>query len=216
MKVEPSAENRPAPAPAPAPAAGRRRRMSPEERRHQIIDTARRLYVERPGQAISTADVAAAAGVTRALIHHYFRGIEELRHAVSMTIAESTPRILARGLETPVQERVRENVRSLLDVVDANRHVWLATLAGEGASSWHPNMPEQVREVVVLQMLANNSDLIEDTPWTRLCLNGFLGFGEMICRDWILGQATRESAEQAMFKTLLVLLTEVIPGGPSA
>jgi hypothetical protein len=133
-----------------------------------------------------------------------------------VTIAEGTPRILGRGPETPLEDRVRENVRSLLDVVDANRHIWLATLAGEGAASWHSNMPDQVREIVVARMLVNNSDLIDDTPWSRLCLHGFLGFGEMVCRDWILRHTTREPAEQAMSQTLLVILTQVIPGGPPA
>jgi AcrR family transcriptional regulator len=190
--------------------------MDPEDRRRQILDTARRLYVEHPGESVSTADVAAAAGITRALVHHYFKGIEELRHAVSVDIAADTPQILSRGAETPLKERVRQNARSLLDVVDANRHMWLATLAGDGALSWHSNMPEQVREMVVGQMLANNSDLIDDTPWSRLCLTGFLGFGEMVCRNWVLERTSRDEAEEALYRTLLVMLTEVIPGGGPA
>lgn len=86
----------------------------PDARRRQIIDAARQLISECGDAAISTADVAKAAGVTRALVHHYFRGIDELLDAAIQQLVAS----LARGslgaiTEIPVQQWVPPQCRGL-------------------------------------------------------------------------------------------------------
>ncbi len=67
--------------PSKTPDRPRRQRLSPELRRQQIIDAARSLFAERPLDQVSTADVANAAGCSRALVHNYFT-IRELFLAV--------------------------------------------------------------------------------------------------------------------------------------
>lgn len=191
------------------------RRLPPDARRRQIIATTRQLLIERPGEPLSTADVAEASGVTRALVHHYFKGIEDLLDAVTLTISEDTPAILSRGPETPIAERVRANISSFLDVVEANRHVWLASLA-EGARPVPTRSTDRVRDTVIAQMLANNTDVISDTPWARLCLTGYFGFSDILCRQWLLGRAKRSSVENALVATLQRLLLDVIPAGETA
>ncbi|HZY75057.1 MAG TPA: helix-turn-helix domain-containing protein, partial [Jatrophihabitantaceae bacterium] len=52
--------------------APRWRRLGPDERREQILDCAVRLFGERPYAAVSTTDIARAAGVARGLLNHYF------------------------------------------------------------------------------------------------------------------------------------------------
>ena len=47
-------------------------RLPPQERREQILQSAIRLFEERPHTSVSTAEIAAEAGVARPLIHHYF------------------------------------------------------------------------------------------------------------------------------------------------
>ena len=100
------------------------RRLPPDARRRQIIDAARQLISERGDAAISTADVAQAAGVTRALVHHYFHGIAELLDAVTQQLAASLAAAsLGAGTEIPVQQRVPHNVVAFLDMIEANRGI---------------------------------------------------------------------------------------------
>jgi hypothetical protein len=72
--------------------------------------------------------------------------------------------------------------------------------------------PDLLREAFLERILANNTDLITDTAWTRLCLAGYVAFSEAIARRWLLGQASREDAQRALTDTLLRLLLETIPG----
>lgn len=193
----------------PAP----RRRLAPEARRREILEATRALLQERPGASISTADVAEAAGVTRALVHRYFYGIDDLRQAVAAELASRAGAVLTAGPEAPVRERAAHNVRAFLDGIDANREIWLATLNSE-----HPRMadahPSQIlRNAMLERMLANNADIIQDTPWSRLCLQGYIGNSDAICRQWALGHATRDQVEQILIQTLLHTLTVIIPAG---
>jgi AcrR family transcriptional regulator len=185
------------------------RRLPPDARRRQIIDTARRLLSEC-GVGISTADVAEAAGVTRALVHHYFRGIDELLDAVTQQLLAS---VVPAGLgaETPVQERVPRNVAAFLDMIEANRNVWLTALATDRPNSASSRLAS-VRGALLEDILANNSDMIADTPWARLCLTGYLVFAETVARRWQLGEASRQDAQRALTDTLLHLLLHTIPG----
>ncbi len=59
-----------------------RTRLSPDARRQQILDAAGRLYRERRYDDVSIEELAAAAGVARGLLHHYFGSKRELFLAV--------------------------------------------------------------------------------------------------------------------------------------
>jgi AcrR family transcriptional regulator len=191
----------------------RRRRLAPDERRRQLIDVTRSLMQQRSGASISTADVAEAAGVTRALVHRYFHGIDDLRQAVAADMAGRAGAVLTVGAGTPVQERVRHNVGAFLDGIEASREVWLSTMESERPRGSHDHPAEILRGAMLERMLENNSDLIENTPWARLCLLGYIGSSDAICRQWVLGQATREQAERILVDSLLHALTVVIPAG---
>ncbi len=49
-----------------------RRRRDPEEARGELLDAADRLLAERPPDAVGLADIARDAGVSHALVSHYF------------------------------------------------------------------------------------------------------------------------------------------------
>lgn len=189
------------------------RRLTPDARRQQLIDTTRALLNERADASISTADVAAAAGVTRALVHHYFGGIDELRQAVALDIARNAGSILSTGPGGPVADRVRANVNAFLDAVEANGEAWFATL-GTDADTNPTAAGQALRQAILRRIIDNNAGVIHDTPWTRLCLTGYMSFSGAVCRQWIRGQNTRAEAEHALIQTLLHLLLDTIPNGP--
>ena len=147
--------------------------MAPGERRSQILAAARTLFAQRPMDAFSAAaDVAQAAGVTRALVHHYFGGIGEIYLAVYEDLARSMGEVRSRGAETPIEERLAHNAAAFLDVLAEHREMWLATSAGGIPNAEVRQLARAVREANVERMLANNTDALRDTPATRVCLRG--------------------------------------------
>ena len=51
-----------------------RRRLSPEERRAELIAFGRRFFAEHPADAFTMDEIAARAGVSKGLLYNYFGG----------------------------------------------------------------------------------------------------------------------------------------------
>jgi AcrR family transcriptional regulator len=190
-----------------------RRRMSPNERRAQIIDAARTLFSDRPVNQVSTADVAAQAGVARSLVHHYFGGINEVFWAVVASSGAQLSDERVAGTETPLEERLARNAAAGLDVIAANRETWLAIM-GHGSGSADPQinaMMVALRERSVNRMLEANSDVLHDTPMTRLALRCFQAFLVEAVRGWMSGEQTREDTERLLVVATVQLVRDTIP-----
>jgi AcrR family transcriptional regulator len=86
----------------PANTAKKRVRRSPQAARQLILDAAMRVLAERGPSAVGLKEVAQAAGVSHALVTHYFGTYEAL---VSATVVEAMTtlrsRLIARILTTP-------------------------------------------------------------------------------------------------------------------
>lgn len=67
---------------AAGPRQRHRRRMPTADRRQQLIDTARRVFATRGFDGATTKEIAAAAGVTEAVIFQHFAGKQALYDAI--------------------------------------------------------------------------------------------------------------------------------------
>jgi AcrR family transcriptional regulator len=74
-----------------------RQRLSPDQRRLQLLDHARRLIVERGMSACSLEEVAVQAGVSKALVYKYFPTRDALLKAL---VAQEYEILLAHGAWT--------------------------------------------------------------------------------------------------------------------
>jgi AcrR family transcriptional regulator len=79
------------------PTAPRWQRLERDERREQILACARRLFSERSYATVSTSEIAAAAGVARGLLHHYFGTKRELYLEVVRTMVGTPPTPIPRA-----------------------------------------------------------------------------------------------------------------------
>lgn len=89
-----------------------RRRRSPEEARGEILAAAERLFLERGPDQVGLVDVAREAGVSHALVSHYFKTYEGLvqtvvyQHIGKLAVAMLERLGAAQALET--RELLRE------------------------------------------------------------------------------------------------------------
>jgi AcrR family transcriptional regulator len=92
----PRATTRRAPSSAPRPAAAPRKRRSPDEARRTILDAAQSLIAARGPDAVGLKDVAQQAGVSHALVTHYFGTYEGL---VEEALVDHLQRQRVEGIE---------------------------------------------------------------------------------------------------------------------
>src|ERR1700712_2802323 len=102
------------------------RRLQPDARREQILDCAVRLFGERPYAAVSTTDIARAAGVARGLLNHYFGTKRELYLAVvrqMVRLPGSDDIVAGTG---SLRRRLERSVDWFLDAVAAQGAAFVA------------------------------------------------------------------------------------------
>lgn len=189
------------------------RRLTPDERRRQIVDAARPLFAARPVSELSTADVAEAAGVARSLVHHYFDGISGVFLAVAAEGAASLADRRTVTAPVPLDERLAHNIPAGLDVVEENRETWLAVVGHERSSgdAQIDALIAAAHEYNIDQTIRVHSDLLRDTPAVRSAVSALLMMSLQATRRWINGQLTREQIEAFLITTWREALLKSIP-----
>ena len=92
------------------------KRMKPDDRRASIITAGLSVAVQRGYTNLTRQEVAAKAGVTEALITHYFGTLTQLRRAVMRAaIAQQKLHVILEGLVCgdPTAAKAPESVKDL-------------------------------------------------------------------------------------------------------
>lgn len=93
--------------------AARGRRSGATASREHILDAARRLFAEHGFEGTSLRQVARAAGVDPAMVHHYFKGKDEL-FALSVELPADPEQVLSGVVDSDPERRGELVVRAVL------------------------------------------------------------------------------------------------------
>ena len=179
-------------------------RLEAAQRRDQILDAANALFAERGYDEVSIEDIASAAGVTRGLVHHYFGGRKEVYLALVDRLGNVREERLRPPRGRSSRARVADSVSRWLDWTEANRTIWLATMA-PGEDVGDPDMARVVGDLVrrAVALLARfHADIAEDSPRLRHALECWTGLNRAATRRWLRGEATREATQELLASTL--------------
>jgi AcrR family transcriptional regulator len=189
-------------------------RLGPEARREQILAAAHGLFEDAGYDAVSMSGVAAAAEVTRGLVHHYFGSKRELYLEVVRGVLGEAPTLAAPAEEATLQEMVERNASAVLDYLSANRGMLLA-IAPSGDLGRDPEVAEladAAREAAIDQVIANHFGSSKAPPEARLVIRAFFGLVEAACREWLFRRrATRAQVEALLAQTILALMRDALP-----
>ncbi|MCX4822622.1 TetR/AcrR family transcriptional regulator [Streptomyces sp. NBC_01142] len=154
---------------------GVRRRMGVEERRQQLIGVALELFSHRSPDDVSIDEIAAAAGISRPLVYHYFPGKQSLYEAALRRAADELAGRFQEPHEGPLGARLLRVMGRYFDFVDDHGPGFSALMRGGPAvgSSTTNGMIDDVRQAAYEQILAH---LGIDKPSARLGL---------IVRSWV-------------------------------
>lgn len=154
---------------------GVRRRMGVEERRQQLIGVALELFSHRSPDEVSIDEIAAAAGISRPLVYHYFPGKQSLYEAALRRAADELAGRFQEPPEGPLGARLLRVMGRFFDFVDDHGPGFSALMRGGPAvgSSTANAMIDEVRQAAYEQILAH---LGVKTPSPRL---------ELVVRSWV-------------------------------
>ena len=185
-----------------------RTRLSPAERREQLLDLGVRLLADRSLDELSIDLLAEEAGISRGLLYHYFGNKSAfheavVRHAADDLIARTAP----PGGGEPL-DRLLASVTAYVDYVTANFEGYVSLVRGAaGGNETLRGIYDEVREVLSERIFTEDAqgELIEDTPHNRLVVRGWSAMTEELVMRW------REAPGDVTRDELLAIITSALP-----
>jgi AcrR family transcriptional regulator len=160
-------------------------RLRVDERRRQLIDAGSALFARSAFEEISMRQIAEAAGVSKALLYHYFPSKIELFKAAAQEYAGELQRIIEPSEEGTPIERLSESLDGYLAWIERNAETWAKLMQSAAA------LPEARDAVAGFRAAALESILVALTgknrprPALRTALQGWLGYIDAAILDWV-------------------------------
>jgi AcrR family transcriptional regulator len=193
-----------------------RTRLSPEQRRGEILAVAAVAFREQPYSAVSLESVADRAGVTRGLLHHYFgskRGLYEAVVTAAVRVPDSV-RIVPPGVSGSLEEVLDACVESWMRMIEAAGQMWWDAIgSGDLASGEAGDLVIEARDHLVDRM-------VDEVPWPsdvdpeslRVPLRCYSAFTRAATHEWLIkGSVSRAQAKAMLHRTLVALVRDVVP-----
>lgn len=173
-----------------------RSRLTPDQRRDQILDLGMAAFSVTPFEQVSMEDIAAQAEISRALIYHYFPSKKELFAALWTRAHEQ----LSAGSQFTPTGTVRSQVRAALVTYYAfyERNLTLVMIANRSAIAADP----VVRDPITMELNGLRDRIVDSLDLTRdgrdvmaVALSGWLALVREVALEWLgLQQISREAA----------------------
>ncbi|QBX56134.1 TetR/AcrR family transcriptional regulator [Nocardioides seonyuensis] len=165
----------------------RRTRLSPEERRTQLLDLGAHLFATRSVEEISIDVLAEEAGVSRGLLYHYFGNKSDFREAVIRHAVEDLVAQTAPPAEGEPVERLLASLGVYVDYVLANLTLYRSLVrAAAGGTDEVLALYEEGRAALTDRIFREDAqgEILVDTPRTRLVVRGWSAMTEEMVLSW--------------------------------
>ena len=198
--VSPAENQEPAARPA-------RRRLPPDDRRQALIHSALKLFNTQPYDEVSVDDIAAEAGMSRALVYHYYGGKAGVFISALQQMGDDVVAAVAKaGADNP-DNWLTAGLGAYFDHIQANP-IGVTALIRNGSliSREDRQVLDGIGDRMLKLMLASLGPPA-DSPVLKSVLRGWISMVETMGRGWLSqGQPTREELETLLPELLRAVL----------
>lgn len=196
-------------------AARSRTRLPADDRRRQLVGIGLRMLTERPIHDLSVDTVAAAAGISRGLLFHYF----PTKRDFYIAVVRAAARRLLRACEPSVDASPEQQLAQMLDgyvaFLERRRDPYVALFRGTaGGADYVRQIYEETREVFTARALSALR-LDAASPLVTLAVRGWFCFVEDTVLAWTVDKPVDRDALVAMLVRSLNALVAAARAAPS-
>lgn len=198
--------------------AKKRTRLSPADRREQLVSIGARLFAEKPFSDVWIEEVAAEAGVSRGLVYHYFPNKKDFFAAVLRKGAEVALAMTAPVDDLPPRERLRHAIKQSLQYIESNENAVRSIYRGmHSADEEVRALVREVRDTQIQRILAYLPPEAASSPRLRLALEGWLQFNQVVILDWLeTREIEREDLVDLCVASCVAVLASALQVDPEA
>lgn len=158
----------------------RRTRLTPDERRAQLVALGVAFLVDKPLDALTIDVLSAQAGVSRALLFHYFGSKQGLHREVVRTARDSMLRATEPQEDLPPLDRLHDTLSRIVRFVREHRGTFYSLVRGVASGDTEVReVVEEARTVQAERVIAVFLELgVADTELLRIALRSWVAFAE--------------------------------------
>ena len=199
----------------PGMAVERRTRLTSEDRSAQLIALGVASLVDRPLHSLSIEWLSAQAGVSRALLFHYFGSKQGLHREVVQVARDSMLRATAPAPDLEPLERLHDTLTRIVQFVREHRGTFYSLVRGVASADLEVReVVEQARAEQAERVIAVFRELgMADTPLLRMALRSWVAFAEEALVQTALPDSDLPDAELVAFleRSALAVASAVDP-----
>lgn len=189
-----------------------RRRLSKDARRAELLRAGEEVFSARPFDDVSIDDIAAAAGISKNLLYHYFAGKRELFLAV---ISEAADRMLAMtepDEQLEPMDRLRASLDAHLTYAVEHAQGYAALLRGAGGDAEVQAVVAAAHDRVADRVIGSLPLPEPASPELQLTVRGWVGLVDSLTLHWI---EHRQLPQERVRDLLAELFVALITAGAS-
>jgi AcrR family transcriptional regulator len=189
-------------------AAARRARLTTDARREQLVALGGEIFSERPFDEVSIDDIAAAAGISKGLLYHYFPSKRDFYVAVVRQAADEMQAVTETDPGLEPLERLSAGLDHYLEYVETHARGFATVLrAGIGSDPEVAAIVEDVRAAMAGRILDDLPLGSPASPGVRIAVRGWVGFAEAASLEWL---ERREVSRDELRDLLIRALTGAV------
>jgi AcrR family transcriptional regulator len=191
-------------------------RLENDERRRLLLELGAELFTRHAYDEISMAQIAREAGISKALLYHYFPSKQDYFVATLASGAEELRALVEPDPGLPPAEALMGAVDAYLRWIDDNAAAYSKLLQSAATVPEVRELVEGVRTTTVERILEG---IGATEPAARTAVRGWLWFMDGACLDWI---AHRDIERQQLLGLVLgtlfgaLMAAGVTPPGATA
>ena len=158
-------------------------RLGVDERRGQLLELGAELFARHGYEELSMARIAREAGISKALLYHYFPSKQAYFSATLGQAVAELAQVTQPDPEKPPVEQLAASLDAYLGWVERHMGAYDKLIRSVGAVPEVRELVERVRDDTAQRILAGISDDLD--PVLRAAVRGWLWFVDGAVLDWI-------------------------------
>jgi AcrR family transcriptional regulator len=160
-------------------------RLDVDERRRRLLDLGAELFARHSYAELSMSAIAREAGISKALLYHYFPSKQAYFVATLQQQAEELAQLVAVDPELPPAQQLMRALDAFLGWVEDNAEGYGKLLEGSTTHAEVRVLVDEVRAGTAQQILRGLSPDGPPPPALRAAVNGWLWFMDGALMDWL-------------------------------
>jgi len=160
-------------------------RMQVDERRRQLLELSTELFARHSFSELSMARIAREAGISKALLYHYFPGKHELFVATLQQAAEEVGRRTQPDPDLPPAQALAASLDAFLGWVEENELAYRKLMESAGSVPEVGALIAEVRDRTSERILDGIGAGADPPPKLRAAARAWLWFIDGAILDWL-------------------------------